>query len=283
MRVQNGNYAFEILEDGTKYRWGFEDDSPEPVLPEQMDLKITDWCDGGCVWCHESSTVEGKHGDVSAALCLLGEALPFTEIAIGGGDPLAHPQFEEFVVELDKMGLIPNVTVNGMHLNRHLAVLNRLTSKGVIRGVGVSYHPQMGEWDYKHKVIHVIAGVNPVQTLLTYPPSHLLILGYKNFGRGTGFYSSRVQSRIKEWTRHLPLLAQVHTLSFDTLAISQLYPQRLFKSTEEFKRRYMGDEGQFSMYVDAVTQTYGVSSYSDRRLPWHGLQAMFQNVRNELV
>lgn len=284
MRVINGNYEFEVLPDGTKRRW-VENPTviPEPVLPEQMDLKITDWCDANCAWCHEGSTERGEHGDLSGALDLLRECLPSTEIAIGGGDPLSHPDFEPFVRELDARGLIPNVTVNGRHLERHLPMLQQLTGEGVLRGVGISLHKHIPEWEYQHKVLHVIAGVNDPKKLLEAPPQHLLILGYKTHGRGQEYQSERVRSGIREFTRYLPLLAEKHILSFDTLAISQVYPQRLFSDPRQYAKRFMGEEGQYSMYVDAVTQTYAVSSYAKRRLPWHGLSGMFQNVRAGLV
>ena len=55
----NGNCSIEIHDDGTKTReW---DGDAQPKFPESMDLKITDWCDGGCLYCHEKSTVNGRH------------------------------------------------------------------------------------------------------------------------------------------------------------------------------------------------------------------------------
>ena len=75
-------------------------------------------------------------------------------------------------------------------------------------------------------------------------------------------------------------MAKAHKLSFDNLAITQLKPQRLFADPAEFALRYMGPEGAYSMYVDAVSETYGLSSYSDTRYPWSDLQTMFSHVRN---
>ena len=48
-----------------------------------MDLKITDWCDAGCAWCHEGSTLRGRHADLDEALELLSVLPAGAEIAIG--------------------------------------------------------------------------------------------------------------------------------------------------------------------------------------------------------
>jgi organic radical activating enzyme len=37
------------------------------------------------------------------------------EIAIGGGNPLSHPDFDDFVVTLSENGTICNVTINEKH------------------------------------------------------------------------------------------------------------------------------------------------------------------------
>jgi hypothetical protein len=51
-----------------------------------------------------------------------------------------------------------------------------------------------------------------------------------------------------------------------------------------YDTRYMGDEGRFSLYLDAVTQTYCTSIYTPQiqRRAWADLTIadMFQDVRN---
>lgn len=279
----NGGTHVAIYADGTKVRTVLSPDVP-PVLPEQMDLKITDYCDAGCAWCHEGSTTAGVHGDLHAALTLL-EPLPAgAEIAIGGGDPLSHPDFAYFVRELASRGVVPSVTVNGKHFDRHRELLETLTGEGALYGVGVSYHVSLPEWDYEHKVVHMISGIHDPDVLLQddVPRQKILILGYKQFGRGKALYEIRpqkVQDMIKKWYRLLPFLAQRHHLSFDNLAIEQLKPERLFLNKQTFEERYMGPEGQYSMYVDAVKQEFALSSYSPGRTGWSKLSRMFAEVR----
>lgn len=277
----NGGVQVSIYQDGTKIRETLND--TPPVMPEQMDLKITNWCDAKCHWCHEGSTLKGRHGDIEAMLSILSPLPAGVEIAIGGGDPLSHPDFIPFVKALHRQGLIANVTVNGAHIDRHLGVLENLTSKNIIKGVGVSYAGNIPEWDYPNMVLHVISGIDSPRILDI--PRHLkvLILGYKKHGRGLKLYDKKsleIDVKIKSWYRELPIWARRHHLSFDNLAISQLNPRRLFASQESYDKRFMGEEGQFSLYLDGVTQTYGLSSYSADRQDWTHIQDMYQRVRN---
>lgn len=280
---RNGGYDVSLYENGTKVRHAFDPSIP-PVMPEQMDLKITDWCDARCAWCHEKSTVRGQHGDVDAMLDLLKDLPAGVEIAIGGGDPLSHPRFDELVAGLRSFGLVPNVTINGRHFERHRAQLETLIGRGHIFGVGVSFFEKMPAWDYEHMVVHMIAGVDKPEALDDVKRSKLLILGYKNFGRGQKYraaFTDAVQANIDQWFRELPILAMNHHLSFDTLAISLLRPDRVFKSRAVYEQRYMGDEGQFSMYVDGVLQKAAISSYSEDRYNWTDIRSMYQHVRQE--
>lgn len=281
---RNGGYQVDLYADGTKVRTEVDASQP-PVLPEQMDLKLTDFCTAGCAWCHEKSTPKGVHGDVDKALELLKVLPAGVEVAIGGGDPLSHPDFERFVRGIRGYGLIPSVTVNGRHFEQHRPLLEQLTSEGQLFGVGVSFSKEHGlpQWDYPHMVLHLIAGVDHPSVLDEVKQRmKVLLLGYKRFGRGKKLFELRTQEvndTLAAWYRELFLVAQNHHLSFDNLAIEQLKPERLFKDPAAYQRQYMGPEGQFSMYVDAVTQTFALSSYSAERFDWSHMREMFALVR----
>lgn len=280
-QYSNGGYNVSIYSDGTKERVRIDERSPR--LPEQFDLKITDWCDAGCAWCHEQSTQSGEHADLSRVLKHIDGLYPGTEVAIGGGDPLSHPGFIGFVRELRLRGLIPNVTINGRHFERHLPFLKQLTGEGSIFGVGVSFFEEMPPWHYRNMVVHMIAGVDDPNKALTGSREHkLLILGYKDHGRGAHYLNVRtqkVQENLKLWYRLIPHISHKHHLSFDNLAIEQMKPQRLM-GRKKFEEYYMGEEGEFSMYIDAVTNTYAVSSYSKERFECKPIEEMFRHVRS---
>ena len=114
----NGSFLFSIDEDGTLVR-----DSMDELgiidFPSSIDVKITNYCDMGCQYCHESSTVEGLHGDLDVLADAL-KALPkYVEIAIGGGNPLSHPNLIDFLEVMKKRGIICNLTVNQGHIFRY--------------------------------------------------------------------------------------------------------------------------------------------------------------------
>lgn len=278
-RYRNGGNEVVLHSDGSKVR-RTADPSVPPSHPESIDWKITDWCDAGCAWCHESSTRRGRHGDVDASLQLVSSLPPGVEIAIGGGDALSHPDFERFVLSLRDMGLVPSVTVNGRHLQRHMGLLEKLIDRGALFGVGVSIHRSIPEWDYEHMVVHAIAGIDDPSLFEISMRLKVLVLGYKQHGRAVR-HAQRLdlRPRIGQWRREIAWMAHAHHLSFDTLAIEQLRPQRLFRRPEDYAARFMGGEGAFSMYVDGVETEYAPSSYSTRRWPWTSMDSMFATVR----
>ena len=114
VKVKNGNYMMFIdLETGTKIRKN-NLDCFIPEKPESMDIKITNKCDMGCAFCHENSTPDGLHGDI-LNLKFIETLLPYTELALGGGNPLTHPDLIPFLEKCKALKLIPSMTINQVH------------------------------------------------------------------------------------------------------------------------------------------------------------------------
>jgi hypothetical protein len=114
-------------------------------------------------------------------------------------------------------------------------------------------------------VIHTINGIltkEDVEKLSDFGLK-ILILGYKNLGRGISYnkhYSQKVADNQNWLNDHLAELPNhFKVVSFDNLAIEQLNVRRIL-SDEEWDSFYLGDEGTASMYVDLVTGKFGVSS-----------------------
>lgn len=289
----NGNCRVTIYGDGTKVRE--YEGSPRPVFPESMDVKITNYCDAGCAFCHEMSTREGKHGDLLRANSILSTMPRGSEIAIGGGNPLSHPDLMAFLVALHVYEIVANMTVNHFHLRRYRDAIAEIRRKGLIYGLGISYLPPLidtlGDFLDENTVLHLIIGVHPIseldKLLQRYPRLKVLLLGYKQFGRGESFYqkmSKTVEANIYGWTTQLYryLRRPGLTISFDNLAIRQLDVRRFF-SPEAWSRFYMGDDGQFTMYMDFVKGEYAVSSTSPIRYQLtNDLRGMFAHVRSQV-
>lgn len=287
---RNGDWQFTIHEDGTLIK-ETEVSNPKVTFPNSLDLKITDYCTGGCSWCHERSTPKGQHGDLDFVLTIL-QGLPAgAEVAIGGGNPLDHPRLVSFLQGLKQHGIIANITVNEKHLPEQLGYLVGLIKQDLVKGVGISYSGVHLE-ELKllaeitpNLVMHVIMGVHPLECLddIQAICRKVLILGYKQFGRGNTYFNPEVEENKYRWLTQLPRYFKSGlTLSFDNLAIAQLKLRRLFPD-DLWEQFYMGDDGTHTMYMDAVKKQYAVSSTSSIRFPLRSdIRSMFATVRSIL-
>lgn len=303
-QYQNGNYSVTILSDGTKIREN-DLDFFDAEFPESMDIKITNACDMGCPMCHEDSRPDGKHGDI-LNLPFLDSLHEFTELAIGGGNPLSHPDFIPFLHLLKKRKLIANVTVNEVHFLKNIPLLLELTEQGFICGLGISYTGGDRESTYRfadevskfpNAVIHIINGIVSMEQVSWLSERNrelkILILGYKDFRRGADHHmkvGQIVDNKMHDMYEYLPQIIKngwFKTVSFDNLAISQLDVKRLM-SEEEWKIFYMGDDGRegelssASMYVDAVSGQFARNSCSTERFPvTNNITEMFQFLKTK--
>lgn len=291
-KYKNGNYNVTILSDGTKIRYNNLDNFT-PEKPESMDVKITNCCDIGCPYCHENSTPDGKHGNI-LNVPFFDTLNPYTEIAIGGGNPLSHPDLIPFLEELKSRKLIPSMTVNQWHFMQNIGLLKDLADKKLIYGLGISLESPVEEFvamvqQFPNAVIHVINGImHPAKlNVLAHKDLKVLILGYKEFRRGEGMYQNHgelIETFKSELYNTLPDIIDDNwfkVVSFDNLAIKQLDPKRLM-SEDKWNEFYMGDDGQFTMYVDLVKREFAKSSISTKRYALKDdIKTMFDQVRCE--
>lgn len=288
---QNGNYKVTIFEDGTKIRETInpDDDKFLSEFPECMDVKITNYCDIGCPYCHENSTTNGLHGDI-LQVDFINSLRPFTELAIGGGNPLSHPDLIEFLKVLKAKNIIANLTVNQKHFIDNQIMLQYLVNEKLIYGLGVSLTKTTDELVmdlnmFPNAVLHIINGVVSIEDLqeLYDQDFKVLILGYKEFRRGNDYYSNRVEKNKQQLYRELPnIIKRFKVVSFDNLAIEQLNVKRLM-SDKQWNEFYMGDDGQFTMYIDMVNKEFARCSVSDKRHKlMNNIKDMFQIVKMEM-
>ena len=210
----NGNVTVTLFDNGTKIQEWDDNEGAHPDYPNSMDIKITDYCDAGCKWCHEKSTVNGKHADLEYLLDVLQDLPKGTELAIGGGNPLDHPGLVPFLTTCKSLGLIPNLTINYKHIckEKYLTLVNKLIDNKLIYGLGLSI-PDIFNFNVidlinnkSNVVYHVIAGINKLYVLnkiKASPVQKCLILGYKDYGRGQQYRSQEVIDNLQNWTDNL--------------------------------------------------------------------------------
>jgi hypothetical protein len=261
----NGNYTVTIFEDGTKIRMNNLDELV-PQFSENCDVKITDRCSQGCPFCYEGCTKEGKHSNILEQPWI-NSLHPFTELAINGND-LDHPDLETFLEFLKNKKVIANMTVNENQFITNYQKIKDWLDKRLVWGIGISYKtnriiPYIK--DIPNAVLHVINGIITEKDFKDLVGNNLkvLILGYKTKGRGLGYVQEngeKINNNISWLHDNLEqLIPQFKVVSFDNLAINQLKVKRLL-SEDEWSKFYMGDDGQYTFYIDAVNGTFSRNS-----------------------
>lgn len=289
---QNGNYDVKIYSDGTKVRTT-EDDEFIAQFPENIDCKITNKCDMGCVFCHENSVVNGLHGNINHPI--LSSLHPGQEMAIGGGNIFEHPDFEEFLIRLKNLKVISNITVNQHHIEieENLNKVRKWQKEKLIYGIGISYNGSVDSlkkvikslYIPENAVIHTIAGIHNLEPLIS-KELKVLILGYKSIRRGKDFincHGATIRKKIAELEVKIPeYLESFKVLSFDNLALEQLNVKK-YVSSEDWKAHYMGDDGSFTMYIDLVKEEFAKNSTSVDRYDlndYKSIEEIFNKIKN---
>lgn len=290
-RYHNGNYNVTLYSDGTKVREN-NLDNLTPEFPECIDLNISNQCLRGCPFCYLNAKPDGKHGTFDHQF--FKSLRPYTELAINFNSFANLPNgLEEWLYEMREQKIIVNVTVNANTL-REVGVhelLIKWKNSDLIHGIGISVNHLTDDIRKvlvgSDIVLHVICGIINKQDLYLLANGNykVLFLGYKTTGRGLNFNDENqklIQKNLDETSRLLDdYIKSFKVCAFDNLALEQLKIKEKI-STEDWNKYYMGDDGQYTMYIDLVTQTFAKNSISPRKYKLlDNIQDMFNIVRNE--
>lgn len=274
VNYKNGNYMVYINpETGDKIR-NSRGNKFMPSFAENCDVTITERCDGQCAFCYAGCTPDGKHGNLNAKF--LDTLHPYTELAINGND-MSHPDLIPFLEKMKARMVFVNVTINQKHFEQHFELIKDLQQKGLIKGVGVSLNKTASQFiqlvkSLRNVVIHVINGIVTRDDWYNLQNNDLdvLILGYKTTGRGDD-YLCKNQGKVErnqEWLREsLPLsFNKFRTVEFDNLALEQLDVQSMV-SEDLWNAHYMGDDGDFTFFINLVGGYFAENSTSSIHYP----------------
>lgn len=276
----NGNYRVKIYNDGTKIRMT-DADHFSPSFAESMDMKVTDCCDGKCSFCYANAYPGGKGVDMvdQDVLNFLNSIHPYTEVAINLND-MSWTYLPTLLKHLSSNRVIVNGTINIRHMTpKNRVTLNYWQHNNMLKGLGISILSRQDLEavpdilsSFDNTVFHVVCGlINKafIDTLVDDVRFHnsdmkLLLLGYKALdGKGYHYFEENkydILSNTEYLRNKLPLLMdKIGVISFDNLAIEQLGIRDLINDTE-WNRHYMGDEGEFTFYVDMVNKQFAPSS-----------------------
>lgn len=272
---QNGNLTTKIYDDGTRIRTS-EDDEFHPAFAENVDVHISNRCDNGCEMCYANCTPNGEFGKLFG-WNFLNSLHKGTEMALNLNFPM-HPEFIYFLRELKVKGIIANVTVNQNHFMKYQETIKALCEEGLIHGLGVSLTFPTKEFveavrPYSNAVIHVINGLftEKAYDILKKNGLKILILGYKNLGRGVDYNKSHftyLTDNMNWLYDNLPEVVRgFNVTSFDNLALEQLQVKRLFKSDKAWDTFYSGDDGTFTFFINLVEGYFAKNSLSEVHYP----------------
>ena len=240
-------------------------------------------------------TPNGEHANFYDFENFIDSLHPYTEIALNGND-MSHPQLVGFLKKLKDNKVIPNITVNQKHFMKYYNYIKALVDSKLIYGIGVSLTDSNDvEFIQKIKtlpnaVVHTICGITTIEDyeILIDNKIKILVLGYKSIGRGQE-YGNNNYDKIRD---NMCLLGGfIYALlksnkdiliSFDNLALKQLYIKSML-SEDEWNSFYMGDDGQYTFYVDLVNKTFSRNSLSEIKYDTKDMtiDEMFDIVRKE--
>lgn len=266
----NGNYYVELFSDGTKLKTTMGDNF-FAEFPDSVDLKITNYCDNNCGFCYEGSSVEGRHAELDYNFL---KTFPSgIEVAIGGGNPFSHPELYKLLKFFKSINVIANITINENHLGKYMNDILKFIDEGLLFGVGVSITNLSDKVinfakEYGNVVFHFINGCVDCEVLRRVSKGNfkVLILGYKNIGKGREYYSKAVETKMVNLKKDIKdiLVKSNSIISFDNLALEQLDIKNVV-SEDEWDNHYMGEDGTQSMFVDLVDRKFAKNSITEKR------------------
>lgn len=301
-KIKNGNYYVlygDMFHRKEKIRLQV-DSIPDmiPEYPELVDMKITDMCEHNCPFCYMGSTKKGKHALIEDIYDIIQKFKIKTEFALGGGNVLLHPKFDNIVRVISAQGHIANITIRYDDVN---TINNNETIKNAIKkyvsGIGISvqkvsdvdmaadFITDMMSLD-KHVSLHIIPemiGVNESVAILNKMKDinnafrqsikdesllsslgvnecKVLFLGLKQTGRAKKMEHKLLTAN----DLHMLEVAAVYRYNVDTAFINtydEWFKERFDDDVDEyFLTRH---EGEYSMFIDAVKMQAFTSSYKD--------------------
>ncbi len=237
--------------------------------PMLVEINVTDKCERGCPWCYRNATPDGEAAPREKVTNLayhLREAGVF-EVCFGGGEPVEHPKFHEILEIYNYYHINTNFTTRSLKWPVELQRAVVKCNTGV--GFSVDTYEEAKEavsvfsdWGIlKQVTLHIVDRLFPIgefEILRKFARDagvQLLVLGYKNIGRGAG-YQEKGPSL---WPLLKKGVADHWPIAVDTIFAAE-YQEELRKLKVP-AWLYQVKEGNFNCFVDAVRGYIARSSY----------------------
>ena len=277
---KDGNYWILFnKETGCKLRLTFGE-NPLPytksATPELVDIKITDYCPFNCAYCFQDSTPSGAHADINDFYNISStlQKMQVFEAALGGGEPSLHPDFIKILEHFSEKNIVPNFTTFTIKWMNDPFILNAVKERVGRFALSIDCSSKIGEAyalskaygiDDKLSFHYVLETQSEYELELILKEvakigKTLVLLGYKETGRGKGFKSYRQKN--DNWIKLIKKHAKYTKIGIDT-AVAQQFRSEIEKNFPQLLVTF--EEGKFSMYIDAVRKRIAPSSYCSEK------------------
>lgn len=119
---------FGDTDTGLTMRWGstIKSNPWYAPWPELADISISNHCTKGCEFCYKDSTDNESFMSLQEYEYVLSSLQSeqwgnVFQVALGGGEPLEHPEFIEILNITKAKGIVANFTTNGIHIDKKVA------------------------------------------------------------------------------------------------------------------------------------------------------------------
>lgn len=269
LRRDIGEYHFRAdMLTGLTMRWGrtLQEDPSWAPIPELADISISNHCSKGCAYCYRESTRNNEFMSIEE-YCLVLDGMQHPkygnvfQVALGGGEPLEHPNFIQIIESTLEREIVPNFTTNGMFLTENVckairgkvgAVALSITHVSELKlekvklltryGIRTNIHYILSTQNIKEAIDIVygkydawFAGVNAI-----------IFLTYKPAGRGTIENILQEGEILDEFIRQVNVYNKEMKIGFDACFVPNLLHAG-------FKKPELVDTceaGFFSVYID---------------------------------
>lgn len=291
---QNGYYTLFNRYNGAKVKITFDlDENGNPIqelecsqTPDLVDISITDYCPYNCSFCYRDSTKKGKHADfkhIDRLARKMGE-MEVLEVAIGGGEPTRHPEFVEILRCFQDQKVTPNFTSFNMDWTKFPEIKDgviKYAGSFAISNMSKDTVDEIARWNEGKPLFYSRKKGNPSGTLQIPLGCHskdkiveiinyikenhgfwkvpITFLGFKNFGRGIDF-DKEEYSWIIDLIKDKEL--NLYRFGADTIFVKQF--QKELDDMEVSESLRVGEEGVFSMFIDATNKLKAPSSFTNK-------------------
>lgn len=130
MKIRRHSKDYNFIGDtvtGMTFRWGstLEQNPRYAPWPELADISISNHCSKGCDFCYRDSKPNNSFMSLDDYKYLLKQLKHphwgnVFQVALGGGEPLEHPDFLKIIEVTIANGIVPNFTTNGKYLTNDI-------------------------------------------------------------------------------------------------------------------------------------------------------------------